>query len=293
MRKQLKNDDFLLKIMIAPSLILLLGVLVPFVRGVWTSLTNSKLYSSTSSSFIWFENYRSMLTSSIFWQGLKVLTIFVVAVLLIQFILGLIVAHLLNVKTKFTKISRSVLVVPLLIPPVVASLLWKTLMWPTDGVLNWFLSLVNLGPYQWLTSPTTALVSTIIIDTWIYLPFVTVIILSGLQSVSHEQIEAAKLDGANSWQIFKHVSLPWLVPYIFIAGLFRGADAIKTFDVIYSTTRGGPIDSTRVLHIQAYEEGFRWASAGSAMAIVLFLWFIVLLFSNILIKLSRFREFRN
>jgi multiple sugar transport system permease protein len=82
------------------------------------------------------------------------------------------------------------------------------------------------------------------------------------------------------------------VPYIFLAGLFRGADAIKTFDVIYSTTRGGPIDSTRVLHIQAYEEGFRWANAGSAMAIVLFLWFIVYIFSNTLIRFSKLRDNR-
>ena len=292
MTRQTKNDNRALKIMIAPALILLLGALIPFGKGVWTSLTNSKLYSSQSNTFIWFENYRAMFTNSIFLQGLKTLVIFVVSVLVIQFILGIMIAHLLNTKTRFTKISRSILVIPLLIPPVVASLLWKTLMWPTDGVLNWILDLVNLGPYQWLTSPTTALFSTIIIDTWIYLPFVTIILLSGLQSVSQDQIEAAKLDGANSWQIFKYVSLPWLVPYIFLAGLFRGADAIKTFDVIYSTTRGGPIDSTRVLHIQAYEEGFRWANAGSAMAIVLFLWFMVYLFSNTLIRFSKLRDSR-
>lgn len=292
MSTQTKSDNRSLRIMIAPALILLVGVFVPFVKGVWTSLTTSKLYSSQSNSFIWFENYRDMFTNSVFLQGLKVLIIFVLSVLVIQFFLGITIAHLLNTKKRFTKISRSILVIPLLIPPVVASLLWKTLMWPTDGVLNWLLGLMNLGPYQWLSSPTTALFSTIIIDTWIYLPFVTIILLSGLQSVSQEQIEAAKLDGANSWQIFKYVSLPWLLPYIFLAGLFRGADAIKTFDVIYSTTRGGPIDSTRVLHIQAYEEGFRWANVGSAMAIVLFLWLIVFVFSNIVIRFSKLQDNR-
>ncbi len=164
--------------------------------------------------------------------------------------------------------------VPLLLPPIVAALMWKTMMQPASGVLNYLLSLVGLGPFPWLTSTQTALLSVVLIDTWVYMPFAALILLAGLQSVPEESVEAALVDGASGWAVFRYIKVPWILPYILLVTLFRAADALKTFDLIYPTTRGGPLDSTRVLHVMAYEEVFRWASLGKAMAIVMVLWLI-------------------
>ncbi len=265
--------------MLLPAFLLLIGVLVPFAEGVWTSLTNERLYATTETEFVGAGNYADLLGEDVFVQGLWLVVAFAVLVLAMQLPLGMGVAALLNAPTRLQKLGRSVVVAPLLIPAVVAALIWKTMLQPTAGIVNWALDLIGVGPQPWLTSPGTALVSTAIIDTWIYMPFVALILLAGMQSVPDEQLEAARVDGASEWQTFRHVTLRWLVPYVLLAMIFRAVDAIKTFEVIYATTRGGPLNATRVLHIQAYEEGFRWANTGRAMAIVLVLWVIVYIVS--------------
>jgi multiple sugar transport system permease protein len=268
--------------MLVPAFALLIGVLAPFAQGVWTSLTDERLYATSETEFVGLGNYADLLEESVFIQGLWLVVAFVALVLLMQIPLGMGVAALLNVPSRLQRIGRSVVVAPLLIPAVVAALIWKTMMQPTAGVVNWALGALGIGPQPWLSSPGTALVSTAIIDTWIYMPFVALILLAGMQSVPEDQMEAARVDGASEWKAFRHVTLRWLVPYVLLVLIFRTADAIKTFEVIYATTRGGPLNATRVLHIQAYEEGFRWANTGRAMAIVLVLWLIVYVVSIIL-----------
>jgi multiple sugar transport system permease protein len=110
------------------------------------------------------------------------------------------------------------------------------------------------------------------------------ILLAGLQSVPVDMLEAARVDGASDWQIFRRMKLPWLTPYILLVMLFRTADAIKTFEMIYPTTRGGPLNATRVLHVMAYEEAFRWTNMGRAMAIVFVLWLMSYIVSNVLMR---------
>lgn len=273
--------------MLIPAFVLLIGALAPFAEGVWTSLTDERLYATSETSFVGLGNYFDLFGEKVFRQGLWLVVAFVVLVLGLQIPLGLGVATLLNAPSRLQRLGRSVIVAPLLIPAVVAALIWKTMLQPTAGVVNWALGLIGLNPLSWLSSPSTALVSTAIIDTWIYMPFVALILLAGMQSVPGDQMEAARVDGASEWQTFRHVTLRWLVPYVLLVMIFRAADAIKTFEVIYATTRGGPLNSTRVLHIQAYEEGFRWANTGRAMAIVLVLWLIVYLVSLALTTLWR------
>ena len=126
------------------------------------------------------------------------------------------------------------------------------MMQPQSGILNWLLTQVGLPPQLWLTDPSTAMLSVVLIDTWLFTPLATIILLAGLQSVPEETIEAARMDGANAWQVFRDIRLPWLVPHIVLVALFRVADSLKAMDIIYATTRGGPLDATRTLHIMAY-----------------------------------------
>src|SRR5690606_29506763 len=127
-----------------------------------------------------------------------------------QLPLAILAALLLDIPSRIRGFMRSVLVFPLLIPPIVSSLMWKTMMQPNSGVLNYLLSKFGIGPFPWLTSVDTALFSLVMIDTWVYLPFITIILLSGLQSLPQDILEAAQVDGASPVRTFFAIKLRWL-----------------------------------------------------------------------------------
>jgi multiple sugar transport system permease protein len=208
-----RNLSFYL--MFLPALLLLIGAMVPFVQGILTSLTNQKLYLGEV-KFVGLRNYINLFGDEVFLTGLAVTLAYTALVLLIQIPLGVVVALLLDVPTPLRKLFRTTLVLPLLLPPIVAALMWKTMMQPASGVLNYLLGLGGLGPFPWLTSTQTALASIVLIDTWIYMPFAALILLAGLQSVPHETVEAGRVDGASNFAVFRYIKLPWLLPYILL-----------------------------------------------------------------------------
>ncbi len=269
--------------MFLPALLSIIGVMIPFYYGVYTSFTNSKLYNPIP-KFIWFQNYIDLFSDKDFLVSLGITIGYAVMIVAIQIPLGLLVAQLLDQTTPFREIFRSILVMPMLIPPIVAGLMWKTMMNPASGVFNWMLNSIGLPSFTWLSDPKTALFSVALIDTWISIPFVALILLAGLQSIPVEISEAAKVDGANSWQIFKNIQIPNIGPYLMLVLLFRFSDALKAYDLIYPTTRGGPINATRVMNVSAYEEVFKWSSMGRAMAIIFVLWLISYTISTFLAK---------
>ena len=276
-------------LMFLPALLLLIGVMYPFGLGVYTSLTNEKFYLPTA-KYVGTANYEYWFSNSVFRESVKNTAFYVIAVLAIQIPLGIVVALILDVATPLRSLFRSSLVLPLLVPPIVAGLMWKTMMQPSSGVLNWVLVSMHLPAQSWLADPHTALMSVVLIDTWVYMPFAGLILLAGLQSIPQDMIEAVKVDGASDWAIFRFIQLPWLTPYILLVMLFRAADAAKTFELIYPTTRGGPLNATRVLHIMAYEEAFRWSNIGRAMSIVFVLWFISYVLSTVLFRIWQNRS---
>jgi multiple sugar transport system permease protein len=275
--------------MLAPALVLLMASLYPFLTGLYTGLTNRKLYLPTA-KFIGLGNFEMLATTPLFWTAVSNTMVYTTLVLVIQLPLGLGIALLLDVPSSLRAFFRTTIVLPLLIPPVVAGLMWKTMMQPQSGVLNWLLNQIGLPAQSWLTDPATALISVVLIDTWVFTPLSVVILLAGLQSVPSEFEEAARVDGANAWQVFWHVKLPWLLPYIVLTALFRIADSLKSLEIIYATTRGGPLNATRTLHIMAYEEAYRWSNLGRAMAIVFVLWLISYLVSGLLLGIWQHQE---
>lgn len=273
-------------LMLLPALLLLIGIMIPFADGVWTSLTDEKSYTGAP-NFVWFANYVDLLTDPKFLQSLGRTVFYAAAVLAIQLPLSIGVAVLLARSSVGSWIGRRTLVLPLLIPPIVAGLMWKTMMQPSSGVLNWLLGLIGVGPLPWLTDTGSALASVMLIDTWVFMPFSALIILAGLQSLPQELIEAARVDGASAWRMFQHISLPWIAPYIVLVSIFRVADSLKQFDLIWPVTRGGPLDATRLLHVLGYEEAFRFSSPAMAMTIIFILWIMVYGVSFLLLRLWR------
>lgn len=273
-------------LMLAPVVLLSVGITLPFLRGVYVSFTNEKSYIRHP-SFNGLGNYIQLFGESTFRTGLVATGAYVFMVVALQIPLATLVALLLDRTSLMQRFARRVLVAPLLIPPIVTGLMWKTMMQPSAGVLNYLLSKVGIAPQPWLTDAKTSLMSILLIDTWAFTSFSALLLLAGLQSLPHELREAAAVDGADGFAFFRRVTLPWLAPYMVLAAMFRVADSLKQFDLIWPVTRGGPINSTRLLHVQSYEEAFRFASPARAMAIVFILWLAVYVTSFLLLRLWR------
>jgi len=269
-----------------PALLALIGILYPFVLGVYYTFTNYILTEPGNIRFVGLTNYIEIFKTLDFWKAFSLTFVFAGSVVIIELALGLGVALLLKDAFPGVRILRSLLIIPMMIPPIVSALMWKVILLPTDqGVLNHILSFVRFPPIAWLGDSATALLSLIIIDVWIYSPFAILIFLAGLQSLPKEPYEAAKVDGASGWFMFRKLTLPLLTPCIVLVTLFRLIDSLKVFDIIYATTKGGPAGATVTLHIQSYFEAIRWFRMGRGMVYLFVLWFLCFIFSKALSRL--------
>ena len=272
-----------------PGIALLLAVLYPFLSGVYWSFTDFDLTLGQNPAFNGLSNYFDAF--GLGGEGLHaILVTFAYATLAVvtQTILGFGVALLLMREGLHIKFFRALIVLPLLMPPVIATMMWRVMMTP-DGVLNYMLSWVHLPPFDWLGSTSTALFSVVLIDTWIYTPFVILILLAGMQSIPEEIHEAARVDGATYLGRVWNLVVPLLRPFFIIVIVFRGIDSLKMFDIIYTATRGGPITATMNLHVQSYFTGIRSLNIGYSMAFLVVLWILCYVLAFILLRIRRGR----
>jgi multiple sugar transport system permease protein len=276
-------------LLLLPGIALLLGILYPFLSGVYWSFTNFDLTLGQNPTFSGIVNYLNSFGSG--GEGLHALLItFLYAALAVavQTALGFGVALLLMREGAHIRYFRALIVLPLLMPPVIATMMWRVMMIP-DGVLNYMLGWVGLPPFDWLGSTSTALISVVLIDTWIFTPFVILILLAGMQSIPTEIHEAARVDGASYIREVWHLIVPLLWPFFIIVIVFRGIDSLKMFDVIYTATRGGPIDATMNLHVQSYFTGVRNLDIGYSMAFLVVLWVLCYGLAFTLLRIRRGR----
>jgi multiple sugar transport system permease protein len=258
-------------------------MLYPFFLGVYYSLTNYYLQYPHLFRFIWLRNYLKLLEDPLFSHSLKFTLSYAFVAVVVQVGLGLAVAVLLNTRIIGRGVIRGMMLMPLMMPPVITALMWKIMMASTKaGILNYLLSFLGLGPVNWLGAMNSAIVSIFIIDTWGNLPFVSLILLGGLQSLPTEPYEAARVDGASGWGVFRYITLPLLKPFIILAATFRVMDSLRIFDVIYAATVGGPADATMNLHMRAFFFAFQWYQMGMGMAYAMVLLILVFLASYIL-----------
>jgi multiple sugar transport system permease protein len=260
----------------APALALLLVMTVlPAVYVVWYSLRDKTLLGATD-RFIGLQNYENMITNNAQWLGFARTAFFVLVAVTLQMLLGMLLAVPLSAQSRSNNIAATILLLPFAVTPVVSALIFKELLNPTTGWLNYYMGQVGLpSDIEWLSNSGTAWLAIIGLDVWQWTPFVALILMAGLQSLPQEPSEAAAIDGANAWQIFRHVSLPQIGPFIAIALVLRTIQAFKTFDSFALLTNGGPGTSTEIINLQVYRlalQSFR-IGAASAVAIV----FLILL----------------
>ena len=268
-----------------PALLALIGILYPFTLGVYYTFTNYVLTAPNDIHTVGIKNYIEIFSDPKFWHAFKVTLIYAFSAVTIELCLGLCVAMMLNHSFPGVQILRSLLIVPMMIPPIISALMWKVILLPTNqGVLNYLLGFISIKPVAWLGQSSTALFSLIIIDVWIFSPFAILIFLAGLQSLPKEPFEAAQVDRASGWFIFRRLTLPMLTPCIILITLFRLVDSLKIFDTIYATTKGGPAGATNTLHILSYYEAIRWFNMSHGMVYLFVLWILCFVFCFILTR---------
>jgi multiple sugar transport system permease protein len=197
-------------------------------------------------------NYQDLLTDPQFLKSLSVTFIYTAVTVATELGLGLAIALLLDVDLPLIGLFRTILVVPMMITPIVAALCWKLLLDPDHGVVNYWIG----SHIVWLGQPGTALLSVMVVNLWQNAPYVAVLLLAGLRSLPSEPVEAASIDGASRWQVFWHVTLPLLRPYVLVALLLRTIFEFRAFDNIYVMTSGGPANATMSLSMFTYLASF-------------------------------------
>lgn len=261
-------------------IILLLITMIPTIFAVVFSLQDYNLARVSSRKFVFLKNYLDIFKDARFWNSLRVTACFTIGCLIVELLLGMLIAVCLSKRIMGKGIAQIGILLPMIITPVVVALYWKMFYDPQFGNLNYFLSLMGIGTVDLLSSRRWALVGMAIVDIWEWTPYVALILLSGLQALPQEPYEAALVDGATKWQTYRYITLPLLQPIINIAVVFRFMDLFKWMDTVYVMTSGGPGIATETLSYYAYINNFKFLNVGYASAICIIMLGIVLFICN-------------
>lgn len=262
-------------IMISP-MIIGLGVFfyVAFGASFVISLTRWDLL--TDPEWVGLKNYEQLLSNDIFRKTLRNTVVFTVLNVPLGMLISLLLALALNSKIYFRNIFRLVFFLPVLTMPVAISVVWRWIYNPDFGLLNLFLRDFGVERIRWLNDPAFAMWSLVIMSVWMGSGYGMVIILAGLQNIPREYYEAAKVDGANAFSCFWHITLPLLTPTLFFILITSTISSLQVFDIVYTMTNGGPLNSTRTIVFTIYDDAFRYFRMGQATATAWVLFVIIL-----------------
>jgi len=266
-----------------PSIILLTTItILPVIFLIVTSFTSWDLSRPGSLVFTGLRNYVRIFTKDPrFWNSVTVQIKLSLMTVPAQIIIGLGLAVFVREKIKNTflvEMARGVFIIPMVIPPIVAALIWKILFTPPVSILNYVVTSFGANQLAWLGDPDLALVAIAVASVWEFFPFCFLLLYAGLLSLPEEPYEAAMVDGASKWQSFRYVTLPLLGPTLSIVLLFRLVDSIRSFPMIYVMTSGGPGFATEPTNFYAYQQAFSYSYIGYSSSMIV----VVLAFTMIL-----------
>lgn len=336
-------------LIIAPALLITIGILIPFFMSIYNSFTNYSFTRPDATKWIGLRNWARMFVSTDFWESVwltsesvfgsvpffqilgfaagygvlkrgeksspRIWAGLVSAVVVLwgyhwistygnsefwhavwvtakyafwttssEMLLGLGIGLLICKKTNwFTSTLRVVLVFPLMIAPVIATIIWQLMTNTSVGIIEKLLNLFGVYGFPWGASQSTALFTAVLIDVWVYTPFIIVLVVAGINSLPKSPFEAAQVDGASAWFTFKTLTLPMLKPFLYIALIFRLMAAMQEYAIIFALTKGGPGNTLMNLSLTAYNKGFFYKRFGESMPYILFLWVAIYIISKKLV----------
>ncbi|WP_282609218.1 carbohydrate ABC transporter permease [Pelagibius sp. Alg239-R121] len=274
-------------LMVSPGLlVLILTTTFPLAYLIWSSFQNINLAMPFLDGFAGLDNYRNMMSDGRYWHAQQLTAIYTISSVFLQIAIGLGLALLVMQIPAGQWLFRIMAILPIVLAPVVVGLFWRTLMLaPEFGIVDFIVRVLGFGSVNWLGSPTPALISVIIIHTWQWTPFAFLVLLASLASLPPDIYEAARIDKANAFQRFIHITLPLIRPAIIIVVIMRSMIALSAFAAIFAATGGGPGTASEILNLYAYKTSFVELNFGYGSALAVSLLIITLGVSGILFHL--------
>jgi multiple sugar transport system permease protein len=292
-RRRQMSDVAMQRLFILPTMILLiLWNVFPLFYSLYLSFTKYSVIDRAAPEWVGFENYNYILQNEKLWESFAITGTYALLSVGIQTALGFGLALLLRERFKGSGIITTLLLVPMMLSPVVVGLFWKLMFNPSFGIVNYLIGFTNPATSpDWLAENDLALWAVVIVDVWMWTPFVMLLALSGLSAIPDYLYEAAAIDRASSWFQFRRITLPQVAPLLLIAVLFRSIEAFKAFDVVMGLTGGGPGSATEVVAVNLYRTAFQGQlRTGRASALAYIVLVIIIAVSNLYIRyLNRVR----
>ena len=264
-------------------------ILFPWAFTLFMSV--SDFHVGGERTFAGLANYQRMFGDERFqWAALRTLYFTAMSVFF-PLVLGVAAAVCFARNFPGRGLARTIFIMPMMATPVAIALVWTMMFHPQLGVLNYLLTSVGLPPSEWVYAPGTVIPTLVMVETWQWTPLVMLIVLGGLASLPTDPYEAARLDGANGWQVFRHVTLPLVWPFIMVAAVIRGVDALKAFDTIFVISNGGPGTSSETLNILLYLQAFSFYDIGYASAVVVVFFVLILLVTMLMLHFRQREKF--
>jgi multiple sugar transport system permease protein len=275
--------------MTVPTVVaLLLIVAFPLAYALYVSVHDYDLTEGGIGPSIGLENYRETLADALFVTAAKNTAVLAVSVVLLELVAALGLALLLNQpRLRFRNGYLAILLIPLLVSPIAVGLIWRLLLHPELGAVNWLFGTLGLPKQAWLGGRHTAMPTIVGVDVWHETSLMIVIILAGLAALPKDPMEAATVDGASAWQVLRMITLPLLAPVLLVAVLIRMIAAMKTYDLIYVLTRGGPGTATETISYSIWKAAFTTLEMGRAAAASFLLLLVILALTVVLVRAMR------
>jgi multiple sugar transport system permease protein len=271
---------------VIPALVLVGAVIVfPWVFTLWMSTSEWQIGSAKR--FVGLANYLRLVEDTRFWESMWHTLYYTVLSVVAPLILGTAAALVFDSKLPMRGLLRGIFVMPMMATPVAVALVWTMMFHPQLGVLNYLLSLVGIPPQVWIFDQSTVIPSLVLVETWQWTPLIMLIVLGGLASMPREPFEGAEIDGANAWQKLRYITLPMIMPFMMVAVIIRSIDAVKSFDIIYAMTQGGPGTASETINLYLYNVAFSYYDIGYGSAIAVVFFVIIIMMSLLLLHLRQ------
>ena len=279
-------------LLLAPCVIILLALAIfPLIFAGTLSFKVDSLYNPDIARFVGWRNYNDLFDDRRFWNSIELTVIWSVTVVSIQMVLGFFLAVLLDRKMKGAGLLRTLIIIPVFISPIAMGLTWRFIFEPVSGLANWILNTgFGLEKWTWLSHKDTALATLMFVDGWQWTPFIALILLAGMQSISPEITEAARLDRVRGVTYYWRIVIPLIRPVIMVVILIRLVDSIRIFDLNFIMTKGGPGSSTLLASVYDYtifEQGHLGLMAAYGFLILILINIVVLAFLNTLYRTEK------
>jgi multiple sugar transport system permease protein len=280
------SEKALVNLFIWPTLILLIVInIFPLFYSIFLSFTKYSVIGNQLPVWVGFDNFKFLLNSDLVWNYFAITGKYAISSVVLQTVLGFSLAMLVREKFFGSGIITTIILIPMMLSPVVVGLFWKLMFNPGYGIFNYLISWLGIPlTTDWLAKSDLALWAIVIVDVWMWTPFVMLLVLSGLSAIPGYLYEAAAIDRASSWFQFWRITLPQVSPLVMIAVLFRTIEAFKSFDLVMGLTGGGPGASTRVISVDIYTRAFLGQfKTGEASALAVIVLVVIIAVSNLYI----------